>query len=423
MSASTISAPADPHAVPAASPRPLAPVPAHVPASRVVPFDMYNPEGIGELGLQQAWARLLAPGIPALVWTPYNGGHWIATSGKLIRAAFEDYERFSSQCPFIPKEAGEAHNFIPASMDPPEQRAYRALIVGVIGLPVIQSLEGPITQIAVRLIEAIRSKGKCDFTKDFAEPFPIQVFLMLVDLPLQDAPRLKYLCDQLTRPDGSMSFAQARDKLYDYLSPIIDQRMAKPGDDAFSKIIRGKVNGRPVNKDELLRIGGMLLLAGLDTVLNFLSFAMQFLAENPGHRQQLRQHPERLKAATEELLRRFSLVADGRLIRNDTVFDDTPLKRGEMILLPQLLPGLDERENRCPMQVDFQRENIVHTTFGHGPHLCAGSHLARFETETTLREWLARIPDFSIEPGAKVVHQSGIVGTVKSLPLVWDPAT
>ena len=401
----------------------LPPTPAHIPANRVVDFDLYNPAGVEEVGLQKAWARLLEPGMPDLIWTPRNGGHWIATSGKLIRAAFEDYNRFSSECPFIPKEAGEAHNFIPASMDPPEQRPYRGLISKVLGADVIHALDDRIRQLAVDLIENVRPKGQCDYVKDVAEPFPISVFMMLIDLPMEDTPRLKFLSDQLTRPDGSMTFVQARDQLFEYLEPIIDQRMANPGTDAISRIIQGKVNGRPVTRDEMQRIGVMLLLAALDTVMNFLGFVMEFLARSPQHRRELIDHPERVTAATEEFLRRFSLVADGRLIRNDTVFDGVELKAGEMILLPQLLPGLDERENKCPMQVDFGREKINHTTFGHGPHLCAGAHLARLETEIALREWLTRIPEFSIAPGARIVHQGGIVGKVKSLPLVWDPAT
>ncbi len=400
----------------------LPPTPAHIPANRVVDFDLYNPAGVEEVGLQKAWARLLEPGMPDLIWTPRNGGHWIATSGKLIREAFEDYNRFSSECPFIPKEAGEAHNFIPASMDPPEQRPYRGLISKVLGADVIHALDDRIRQLAVDLIENVRPKGQCDYVKDVAEPFPISVFMMLIDLPMEDTPRLKFLSDQLTRPDGSMTFVQARDQLFEYLEPIIDQRMANPGTDAISRIIQGKVNGRPVTRDEMQRIGVMLLLAALDTVMNFLGFVMEFLARSPQHRRELIDHPERVTAATEEFLRRFSLVADGRLIRHDTVFDGVELKEGEMILLPQLLPGLDERENKCPMQVDFGREKINHTTFGHGPHLCAGAHLARLETEIALREWLARIPEFSIAPGARIVHQGGIVGKVKSLPLVWDPA-
>jgi len=170
-------------------------------------------------------------------------------------------------------------------------------------------------------------------------------------------------------------------------------------------------------------MAGLFLLGGLDTVVNFLSFSMQFLAGSPSHRQELLDHPDRIPAAAEELLRRFSLVANGRILSRDIVFHGVLLKKGDQISLPQLLTGLDERENKCPMHVDFSRENISHTTFGQGPHLCLGQHLARREIISTLTEWLARIPDFRIAPDAKITHSSGIVGSISALPLVWDPAT
>jgi cytochrome P450 len=400
----------------------LAPLPAHVPPHLVVDFDMYNPEGVAE-GLQEAYKRLQAPGVPDLVWTRHNGGHWIATRGQLIRNALEDYQHFSSECPFIPREVGEAYDFIPTSMDPPEQRKFRSLASVTVGMPVVDKMEARIQGLAIDLIEHLRPRGKCSFTEDFAEPFPIRIFFMLADLPEKDMPFLKNLGDQMTRPDGSMTFAEARDAFYAYLSPILDARTLAPADDAISKIVSGKIDGRQITKDEALRMTGLLLLGGLDTVINFLGFCMQFLAQSPAHRQELVDHPERIPAATEELLRRFGLVADGRILKSDFVFYGVQLKQGDQILLPQLLTGLDERENACPMHVDFSRKKVSHTTFGHGSHLCLGQHLARREIIATLTEWLVRIPQFQIAPGATISHQGGIVGSVRALPLVWDPAT
>ncbi|MFC5458894.1 cytochrome P450 [Massilia niabensis] len=400
----------------------LAPLPPHVPQELVFDFDMYNPEGVAD-GVHEAYARLQAPGVPDVVWTRHNGGHWIATRGQLIRGALEDTKHFSSECPFIPREVGEAYDFIPTSMDPPDQRKFRALVSVTVGMPVVDKMEPRIQALAVELIERLRPLGQCSFTKDFAEPFPIGIFFMLADLPDKDIPYLKNLADQMTRPDGSMTFAEARDALYEYLGPIVDARMLAPGDDAISKIASGKVDGRPVSKYEALRMTGLLLVGGVDTVINFLAFCMQFLAQSPEHRQELIDHPERIPAATEELLRRFGLVADGRILTSDFEFQGVQMKKGDQILLPQLLTGLDERENACPMHVDFSRKKVSHTIFGHGVHLCLGQHLARREIIATLTEWLARIPQFSIAPGATIGHQGGIVSSVRNLPLVWDVAT
>lgn len=400
----------------------LAPLPPHIPEHLVFDFDMYNPPNLSQ-GVQKAWATLQGPGIPDIVWTRCNGGHWIATRGQLIREAYEDPAHFSSECPFIPREAGEAYDFIPTSMDPPEQRQFRALANSVVGMPVVDKMEDQIRELACTLIDNIRPQGQCNFTKDYAEPFPIRIFMLMAGLPDEDIPHLKYLSDQMTRPDGSMTFAQAKDALYEYLIPIIEQRKKAPGTDAISVIANGQINGRPITSDEAKRMCGLLLVGGLDTVVNFLSFSMEFLARSPEHRKELIDHPDRIPAATEELLRRFSLVADGRILKSDFDFHGVLLKKGDQILLPQLLSGLDERENACPMHVNFNREKVSHTTFGHGSHLCLGQHLARREIVTTLREWLTRIPEFAIAPGAQIRHQSGIVSGVQALPLVWDPAT
>jgi camphor 5-monooxygenase len=95
------------------------------------------------------------------------------------------------------------------------------------------------------------------------------------------------------------------------------------------------------------------------------------------------------------------------------------VKAGDMIVVPTPLVGTDPRLNADSLAVNFQRTGAQHATFGNGRHLCPGSHLARLELRITLEEWFARIPEFSLAPGACVTFHSGIVGVVDALPLVW----
>lgn len=392
-------------------------LPSNVPADRVVDFDMFAPADIGS-GLQAAWAGL-QQSEHGLVWTPRNGGHWIAVRGQLLKEVFENHETFSSKCPFLPKEAGEQYSFIPTSLDPPEHRPYRKVLNNAVGPGSIRRIEGDIEQIAADLIDSLVADGKCDFTKAFAEIFPVEVFLRLVDLPSSDSARLKYIADQMTRPDGTMTMSEATNLFFDYLEPIINERRANPGPDAISAVVQSSVNGLPLTQDECLRICGLLLLAGLDTVVNFLSFMMQHLAENPSDRKKLVDNPDLIDNAAEELLRRYGLVADARIVNGNSEMDGATLLDGDMIAVPTMLFGLDPQVARCPMDVDLNRKDPEHFTFGHGVHHCAGSYLARYEIRTTLKEWLARIPDFEVVPGENVRHQSGIVGAVVGLPLQW----
>jgi camphor 5-monooxygenase len=91
---------------------------AHVPKDRVLDFDMFAPPG-GRSDIHAGSKTLHAPGIPDVIWTPRNGGHWIVTRAKQIAEIFTDYERFSSRVYSLPKEGGENFGMIPLSLSPP----------------------------------------------------------------------------------------------------------------------------------------------------------------------------------------------------------------------------------------------------------------------------------------------------------------
>ena len=107
------------------------------------------------------------------------------------------------------------------------------------------------------------------------------------------------------------------------------------------------------------------------------------------------------------------------MVAKDIEFAGVSLKQGEMVLLPTPLHGLDEKENPNPWDLDFKRKNISHSTFGDGPHRCAGLHLARLEATVMLEEWLKRIPRFNVVAGTQPTIQSGIVASVDGVLLEW----
>jgi cytochrome P450 len=151
-----------------------------------------------------------------------------------------------------------------------------------------------------------------------------------------------------------------------------------------------------------------------------LGFAALFLARNPDHRHQLIQNPDLIPAAAEELLRRFGPSTIARVVTRDVVVHGVQIKEDEQILLPAFLHGLDEIEYEDPLTVNFSRAAGSHGSFGFGPHRCPGSILARTELKIFLEEWLKRIPDFRVKPGAAVRTSCGMVNGLLDLPLEWD---
>ncbi|WP_156680453.1 cytochrome P450 [Sphingomonas profundi] len=361
--------------------------------------------------------------MPELVWTPRNGGHWMATTGRLISHIFADYKRFSSRVLFVPKENGEHHQLPPSTIDPPTHRPYRALITNGLSPRGVAAIEDRIRTMAASLIEDLRPNGRCNFTTDYAEQLPVRIFMNMVDLPMEDAPKIKYWVDQTTRPDGTMNYADAIAALVSYMAPWTEARRGGLGTDLITGIVNGKVGDRALTPKEAAELCAQVLVGGVDTVVNMLSFIMLHFATHPESARELVETPELIGIAVEELLRRFPIISDGREIAGDMEFEGVAMKAGEMIVLPTVLHGLDENENPDPLTVSFHRSTANHSTFGNGAHKCPGAHLARVEIRITLEEWFKRIPVFSVDPAAQITFSCGVVGCVDRLPLIWDPAT
>ena len=410
--------------IPPSMSRSRAPKPANVPDDRIYEIDMYSLDGIEE-GYHEAWKRVQQPGTPELIWTPFTGGHWIATNGETVREIYGDPERFSSEVIFLPKEAGEKYDMVPTRMDPPEHTPYRKALDRGLSLGQMRTVETKVREVAVDLIEGFVSDGRCDFSADYANIFPVRVFMALADLPMEDAEELGRFAKMMTRPTGNtpgeMAAAlEAGNKgLNDYVDPIIRARRGGTGDDLITVMINAEIDGEPITHEKALGLIALLLLAGLDTVVNFLSFMMIYLARHPELVAELRGDDVKLKRSAEEMFRRFPVVSEARMVAKDQEFKGVALKRGDMILLPTALHGLDEAQNPDPWRVDIERRGMSHTTFGAGPHRCAGMHLARMEVIVTLEEWLKRIPSFGLREGARPVYHSGIVAAVDDVPFVW----
>lgn len=396
--------------------------PAHVPPDRFIDYDIYAPLVDGK-DFHESWKALQESGVPDIVWTPRNGGHWIVLRGALVSRVLSDYALFSNHTVLVPKDtAGEAYRLLPLSLDPPAHAPFRALLGAGLSPRAVRGVESTIRDLTVSLIEELRPRGECNFTTDFAELLPIRIFMQIVNLPAADTPKLKHLADQFTRPDGSLTYPEVGQLFCDYINPIIAARRGGDGDDMLSRMINGEVDGRPLSDEEAANLCIQVLVGGLDTVVNFLAFVMLFMAEHAQARAELRAHPEKLPVAINELARRFPLVTVGREVREDVEFEGVTLRAGEMIMAPTILHGLDELENPDPMTVDFARHDVKHSTFGSGSHTCPGAHLAKTETRILLEEWLQRIPDFTLAPGSGISFTGGIVGSVDGLPLRWNPA-
>jgi cytochrome P450 len=395
-------------------------VPPHVPAERVIDIDTYDPPG-GELDYHRA-IKKIQDTCPDIFWVPYRNGHWVVTRGEDLTAILNNHEVFGSKPKVIPKEEAGPVRLYPIECDPPLHTAYRQLINPWFTPKSVGNLEARARELTRELICGFRDRGECEFVADFATHLPIAIFMNLVDLPYEDREYLMRLAEAPIYAKDHDEIRQAFGKLFEYLGDKLKEREKNPGADMLSKIATATIDGHPVSFQDKCGCATLVLIGGLDTVASTLGFVAHFLATHPDHQRQLREEPGLAKNAAEELLRRFGVATNNRILNKDFVYKGIQFKAGDQIHMICNLHGLDERCFEDPLTVNFHRKVGLHSTFGNGPHRCPGSFLARTELRVFLEEWPARIPQFGLRPGSQPKIRSGVNGSFACLPLSWPTA-
>lgn len=394
---------------------PLVDRPAHVPAELVVDFDFFRPPG-AETDVHRAWA-VLQNG-PPVVWTPRNGGHWIGTRAHVLTEMQTNHELFSYASINIPRNPTPS---LPLEIDPPAHTRLRSVISPLFAPATLKGVEPVARALAIDLIEGFRGRGECEFQGEFARHLPIIIFLKLVDLPLEGRAHLLSLAEKRTRSPIAEERNAAKKGLLDYMSNAIAERRRTPGDDFISRILHSAPGGEPLTDFEAENLLTTSLSGGLDTVASMMGFSMLALASSPQLQDRLINEPVTIPKAVDELIRRHGLANTARLIAHDAVFHGAVLKKGEQIIVPSSLIGLDPDKFDNPFEVDFDRPDAgQHGSFGAGPHRCPGANLARMELRIMLEEWFQRIPHPRIDASKPPVLASGLVSTVQVLRLRWD---
>lgn len=392
-------------------------IPDHVPAHLVVDLDIYDLPGAGD-DPQRAWLGFRGHG--PIVWSPHNGGHWVATEGVDVAAFFRDHRRFSSASVTIPSVPAEP--LLPLEADPPVHGDYRRAILTYLTPARVRGLEGEIRALTGELIDGFLPARACEFIGDFAHRLPLIIVLRLLGLPLEDRAYLHARTEIFARHPDLDAKVAAYGEVRAYLDAKIAERRAAPGDDLISHLLAAEIDGasggRPLDTRELLSTCTMVTFAGLDTVAAMFGFIALFLARNPEQRGFILANPDLMPAIVPELLRRYATSNMGRVLAEDVVHGDVTMKRGDHIMLSPSLHNLDPEIFPHPERIDFDRPPR-HISFGSGAHTCAGAQLARMEVQIFIEEWLRRIPDFAVAPGAAVPARAGPVNTIDHLPLVW----
>jgi cytochrome P450 len=403
---------------------------ADLPESLVVDFDVYDPSlCIPEDTFQERAAELAAQG--PVLYSTAHGGHWLVTSYDEVQEVLNDPQTFSSSRNFI--AGGGDGKFIPVEADPPEHTAYRNVLRPMFGPKRMNALEGEIREIVTELIDGFIERGECEYVAEFAHELPSRVFLALMGLPLEDAPRFTRWTRAmlLGTPDGTEEQsnqlrAEVTAEIHGYFSGVITEHRGDrltPDSDVKSMMINTPAKfpdgERLLTDDELLRMFFVVLTAGLHTTQGSLGWGILHLSQKEEARRRLIDDPSRLPQAIEEILRIEAAASPGRRATRDVELGGMQIHKDDQLILLLCTANRDEEQFSDPDAVRFDREHNRHLSFGFGIHRCIGAHLARVELRIAFEEIHKRLPDYELA-GPPVFHSSQARG-VLSMPLKFTP--
>ena len=348
-----------------------------------------------------------------------------------VKFALQHPEIFSSDISAV--DIGQDRPLLPLQVDPPDHVKYRRVMDPQMSARHFAPLEDEVRGLVNDLVDRFSERGTCDVHAELTVPLPCTVFLQLCNLPQDSLDQMLAWKDDIIRPQ--LRHPDAHDPevagqirrrtalaIYAFFGEVIADRRAQPGDDLFSRFANGEIDGERMTDEQMLDMGFLFLLGGLDTVTSTLDCSIAYLGRNPDRRDQLVADPSRVPAAVEELLRVHTPVMQVlRVVKQPYEMHGVSLEPGDSVMVMIGAADTDPTEfGETAGEVDFDRPVNRHLAFGGGPHRCLGSHLARFELVIALEELHRRLPDYHVPEGADLRYSPGI-REIAELPLEFTP--
>ncbi len=309
-------------------------------------------------------------------------------------------------------------------MDPPDHVGFRKLVNREFTPRAIANLAPRIRELACTALDRTPDSGVFDFVDLVAAPFPLMVIAELLGIPDGDRPDFRRWSDATIEATDKPpeETAGATGELFVYLMEHIAAKQATPGDDVVSVLVGAEVDGRSLDRDELLIFLLALLVAGNETTRTLISGGTLALFEHDEQRAELVTDPQLIPGAVEECLRWVTPIqAFARTVTADTVIGGVEVKELDYLVMLYASGNRDEGAFGPTANVfDIHRDpNPPHLAFGFGEHLCLGAALARMEARILFEEMLGRHPNYVVAGEPQWVASSLVRG-MHSMPLAWD---
>ena len=314
-------------------------------------------------------------------------------------------------------------------MDDPHHRKVRAIGADWFRPKAMRDLKVRVNELAKRYVDKMAEIGpECDFVEEIAVNFPLYVIMSLLGLPEEDFPRMHKLTQEMFGGDddeykrGTTPEEQLEVLLdfFAYFSTLTASRREHPTGDLASAIANGRIDGEPLSDVDTASYYVIVASAGHDTTKDAISGGLLAMIENPGELTRLREHPELMPTAVEEMIRWTTPVKEFmRTATADTTVRGVPIAKGESVYLAYVSGNRDEEIFNEPFRFDVGRDPNKHLAFGYGVHFCLGAALARMEMNSLYSELVPRLESIELA-GQPELSATVFVGGLKHLPIRYS---
>jgi cytochrome P450 len=311
------------------------------------------------------------------------------------------------------------------TVDPPDHTRLRNLVHRAFTPRMIRELSGRIQQIADQLIDNMQDKTEIDLIRDYTVPLPITVIAELLGVPSKDHNQFRDWTQTLivdaTRGIGGERIGIAALEFMMYFHQLFDERRAEPKEDLITGLVQVEEAGDKLSSEELISMVFLLLGAGHETTVNLLANGTLDLLLRPEIKEKLRDNPDLMEGAVEEMLRFNGPVGAStmRWALEDVKMYGQAVHAGEMVLASLLGADRDPAVFQNPDEFDISRNPNPHMAFGNGIHYCLGAPLARMEGIIAINTMLKRLPNLAlaVDPEALEWNDTILLHSMKAMPV------
>ena len=312
-------------------------------------------------------------------------------------------------------------------MDPPEHTRLRKLLNKGFSAAAVEGLRPRAEAIVEQMLAGLKHGSEVELMREFANPMPVRIISELLGVPqalhgtFVNASRA--IAVFRGSPNRTVEEARAAQdalvELTEFFRKTVAERRRNKGTDLISLLIDIEEEGEVLTEEELYAQCIALLFAGHETTRNLIGNGMYTLLQNPQQTAELREKPELIRSAIEELLRYESPVQfTARVLKEDIEICGQPIRKGWTVQCMLGAANRDPKQFKEPNQLDLKRLNNQHLAFSAGLHFCIGAQLARLEGQIALLNLVQRFPQMKLAgPRPEWASTFGFRG-LKSLPVI-----